>query len=81
MSYKNEMACGVVLFGLHMLGGIVACSGLFLVIFMNGQELQGMGDGRSIGYLVICAGLCLSIVGLLLMRSLKERVIRPKGCE
>jgi hypothetical protein len=81
MSYKNEMACGVVLFGLHMLGGIVACTGLFLVILMNGQELQGMGDSRIIGYLIICAGLCLSIAGLLLMRSLKDRGLRPKGWE
>jgi hypothetical protein len=52
----------------------LACS-LFLIAVMNGQDLMGWGDGRSIGYLFFGVGLCLSIAGILALSALKNRSI------
>jgi hypothetical protein len=40
---------------------------------MTGQDLLGWGDGRSIGYLFLCVGLSLSIIGVLFMRIFRNR--------
>ncbi len=73
MERNHYFGLGILLIGLYILGGIVTFSGLFLVGFMSGQELLGWGDGGSIGYLCICVGLCLSLTGVLFMKSLSSR--------
>ncbi|HEX8960890.1 MAG TPA: hypothetical protein VF775_04890 [Geobacteraceae bacterium] len=73
MQSNKYVGFGILLLGVYILGGIVTFSGLFLVGFMSGQQLLGWGDGRSIGYLFICVGLCLSLAGVLFMKTLSAR--------
>jgi len=44
-----------------------------LIFLMKNKDLFGWGEGRSIGYLSLCVGLCLSILGVLLMRVFRNR--------
>lgn len=60
-------------FATYILGGIATFSGIGLALFCKGSDLFGWGDGRSIGYLLLCVGLCLSILGVLLMRIFRNR--------
>ena len=67
------MALGVTALVVYIIGGIAAFGGLGLIVFMKGRDLWGWGEGRSIGYLFLCAGLCLSVLGVLLMRLFRNR--------
>jgi len=57
----------------YLTGGVATFGGLALVFFMQGTDLLGWGDGRSIGYLFLCIGLSLSVFGVLVMRILRNR--------
>jgi hypothetical protein len=63
-------------FAFYLIGGIGTFGGLALIGFMQGRDLWGLGDGRSLGYLFVCIGLCLSILGVLLMRFFRNRGLR-----
>lgn len=67
------MSMGVAALVIYIIGGIATFCGMGLVAFMKGRDLWGWGDGRSIGFLFICAGLSLSILGVLLMRIFRNR--------
>ena len=67
------MALGVAALVVYIIGGIATFGGLGLVVFMKGRDLWGWGEGRSIGYLFLCVGLCLSVMGVLLMRLFRNR--------
>ncbi|HAD04488.1 MAG: hypothetical protein A2091_05700 [Desulfuromonadales bacterium GWD2_61_12] len=58
---------------IYLLGGLSTFGGIALIVFMKGRDLLGWGDGRSIGYLFLCVGLALSVLGVLLMRILRNR--------
>lgn len=63
----------VLAFATYISGGIGTFSGIALIMLMKGRDLWGWGEGRSIGYLLLCVGLCLSILGVLLMRIFRNR--------
>jgi len=73
MAKRQGMALGIMALVVYIIGGIATFGGLGLVVFMKGQDLWGWGEGRSIGYLFLCAGLCLSVLGVLLMRLFRNR--------
>lgn len=54
--------------GIYIVGGIGTFGGLSLIFFMNGRDFFHWGEGRSVGYLFLCIGLALSVLGVLLMR-------------
>jgi hypothetical protein len=58
---------------IYVIGGVATFGGLGLVVLMKGRDLLGMGDGRGIGLVFLCVGLCLSIFGVLLMRIFRNR--------
>ena len=66
---------GIVALAVYILGGVATFGGLGLAAFMKGRDFLGLGDGRSIGWLFLCTGLCLSILGVLLMRLFRNRGI------
>ena len=73
MPKRQSMTLAILAFGLYLIGGIGTFGGIALILLMKGRDLLGWGDGRSIGYLFLCVGLCLSILGVLLMRIFRNR--------
>ena len=58
----------------YVLGGIGTFGGVALILLMKGKDLWGLGEGHTIGYLLVCVGLILSILGVLIMRILRNRI-------
>lgn len=73
MAGSQGIALAVVAFGVYIVGGIATFGGVALIMLMKGRDLLGWGEGRPIGYLFLCVGLCLSILGVLLMRIFRNR--------
>jgi hypothetical protein len=73
MAKKQGIGLAVIAFAAFIIGGIGTFGGTGLILLMQGRDLFGWGDGRSIGYLFLCVGLCLSILGVLLMRFFRNR--------
>ncbi len=73
MAKKRGIALAVTALVIYIIGGIATFSGVGLIVLMHGRNLWGWGEGRAIGYLFLCVGLCLSILGVLLMRLFRNR--------
>jgi len=73
MAKHQGIGLAVVAFVIYILGGVGTFGGLALIGFMKGKDLFGWGDGRSIGYVFLCIGLILSVLGVLLMRIFRNR--------
>jgi hypothetical protein len=69
---RKDIWLGVVALAIYIVGGIGIFSGMGLIAFMKGQDLWGLGEGRSLGYLFLCVGAALSILGVLLMRIFRN---------
>ncbi|MDW7644768.1 MAG: hypothetical protein SCI25_06960 [Desulfuromonadales bacterium] len=73
MANKQGIGLAVVAFALYIIGGVSTFGGLILMGMMRDQNVLGWGDGTGIGSLFLAAGLCLSILGVLLMRLFRNR--------
>ncbi len=73
MAKKQGIGLAIIAFAVYIIGGIGTFGGLALIFFMKNKDLMGWGEGRSIGYLFLCVGLCLSIMGVILMRVFRNR--------
>ena len=73
MNDKRGFALGIFAMLIYIIGGIGTFGGIAMIALLKGHDPLGWGDGRSIGYLLLCCGLVLSILGVLLMRILRNR--------
>jgi hypothetical protein len=75
LNVKNPagITLGVVALAVYILGGLGVFSGIWLIVFMKGRNLWGWGEGHTIGYLFLCIGAALSILGVMLMRVFRNR--------
>ncbi len=68
------MVGGLLSLLLYIVGGVSTFGGLALIALFQGRDLLGLGDGSTLGYLFVAVGLCLSILGVLMMRVLRNRL-------
>ena len=61
--------------GVYLVGGASVMIGLVLIGIVGAQDLWGWGQADSIGYLFFGVGLCLTILGVLVMRIMRNRQI------
>ena len=73
MAKNRGMAGAIFALSTFILGGVLTFSGLGLIAFMKGRDLFGLGEGRSFGILLVCVGLLASILGVLIMRIMRNR--------
>lgn len=73
MKFK-DLVWPIIAFTSYILGGVLTFGGAGLIMFMKGKDLWGWGEGHTFGYLFVCLGLLLSILGVLIMRILRNRI-------
>jgi len=74
MSKKTPgLFLSITAFVFYIVGGLNTFVGIALIILMRGQDLFGWGDAKAIGYLLVCTGLCLSVMGVLFLRLVRNR--------
>jgi hypothetical protein len=73
MEKPHGIVLAVIAFSVYILGGIGCFGGVALILLMKGRNLWGWGDGRTIGYVAVCVGVTLSLLGVLLMRIFRNR--------
>jgi hypothetical protein len=73
MKNISGMKLGIAALAVYILGGVGVFGGIILIVFMRGTDLWGLGAGHTIGYLFLCVGAALSILGVTLMRIFRNR--------
>ncbi len=58
---------------LYILGGLLIMAGLIMIGILGTQDLWGWGEARGMGYMAFGIGIVLSILGVLLMRIMRNR--------
>lgn len=54
-------------------GGLSVMAGLVMIGFLGPQDIWGWGEARTVGYLFFLVGACLSVLGVLIMRIMRNR--------
>ncbi len=70
---KKDIIYAIVAFSFYIIGGIGTFAGLGLIFLIGDNDFMGWGHAKGIGYLFTCVGLCLSIMGVLMMRIFRNR--------
>ncbi len=70
----KELLLTIAAISVYIVGGLLTFGGAGLILLMKGRDLWGWGEGHAIGYLLVSVGLCLTILGVLVMRVLRNRI-------
>ncbi|NOQ42623.1 MAG: hypothetical protein GQ563_09020 [Desulfuromusa sp.] len=70
----KELLLTIFAIAVYVVGGIATFSGVGLILLMKSKDLWGWGEGHTIGYLLVLVGLIFSILGVLIMRILRNRI-------
>ncbi|HEX9779063.1 MAG TPA: hypothetical protein VGA63_13025 [Geopsychrobacteraceae bacterium] len=73
MTHNTDIKLGITALAIYVLGGLATFSGIALMTFWKGRDLWGWGEGRSVGVLLLCVGIGLSLAGVLMMRIFRNR--------
>lgn len=60
-------------FILYILGGVLFFTGVFLISILADSDLFGWGSARTIGYVMVCVGASFSVLGVLVLRLVRNR--------
>ncbi len=60
---------------LYVFGGLLIMAGLVMIGVLGAQDLWGWGEARSIGYMAFGIGIVTSVMGVLIMRIMRNRGI------
>jgi len=78
MKFLSDYGLGVFALALYIIGGIVTFGGIGVIAFIGEENLWGWGSGKSLGYLFLCVGVALSIIGVLTMRIFRNHFAVPQ---
>jgi len=68
-----DLFLSMVAFILYIAGGFGIFGGITLILLKGTQPLFNWGEAKAIGYLLICIGLCFSVMGVLFLRLVRNR--------
>jgi hypothetical protein len=68
-----DFSLSIAAFVLYIAGGFGIFGGLALVVIRGREDFLGWGEAKAIGYLLICVGLCFSVMGVLFLRLVRNR--------
>lgn len=69
---KGWIFAGLAL-SLYVIGGLLIMAGLVMIGILGAQDLWGWGEARGMGYMAFGVGIVLSILGVLIMRIMRNR--------
>ena len=72
--WRGWILAGMAL-AIYLVGGLGVMAGLILIGVVGARDLWGWGQADAIGYLFLGVGLCLTILGVLVMRIMRNRQI------
>lgn len=75
MKSSSSIKLGISALVVYILGGFGIFGGIWLIVFRRGIDVMGLGHGHTIGYMFLCAGTALSILGVMFMRIFRNRGI------
>lgn len=58
---------------LYVFGGLLIMAGLAMIGILGTQDLWGWGEARGMGYMAFGVGIVLSVMGVLIMRIIRNR--------
>jgi len=70
----KDLLLSIFAIAVYIIGGIGTFGGVAMILLMKGKDLWGLGEGHTLGYLFVCVGLVMSILGVLVMRILRNRL-------
>ena len=70
---KSELLAAGFALTVYIVGGLSVMIGLGFIGMLDSQDLWGWGEARTIGYLLFAVGIILSILGVLVMRIMRNR--------
>lgn len=71
-AWRGWLLAGMALL-VYLVGGVGVLVGLILIGIVGERDLWGWGQADSLGYLLFGVGLCLTILGVLVMRIMRNR--------
>ena len=69
---RDLLLAGLAL-SVYIFGGVAVMVGMVLIGIVGERDLWGWGQANSLGYLFFGVGLCLTILGVLIMRVMRNR--------
>ncbi len=72
LKWRGWVFAGIAL-TMYVVGGVMIMGGLIMIGIMGGQDLWGWGEARGIGYMAFALGIVLSVMGVLVMRIMRNR--------
>lgn len=70
--WRGWVFAGIAL-AMYVIGGLMIMGGLVMIGILGEQDLWGWGEARGIGYMAFALGIVLSVVGVLVMRIMRNR--------
>ncbi|MDH3453851.1 MAG: hypothetical protein OEL80_01810 [Desulfuromonadales bacterium] len=70
--WRGWVLAGIAL-TMYVIGGVLIMAGLIMIGVMGSQDLWGWGEARGIGYMAFALGIILSVIGVLVMRVMRNR--------
>ncbi len=72
----NDLFLPIIAFVVYITGGLLTFAGIVMILLLRGKNLWGWGDAYGIGFLSVFIGLVLCILGVLILRIVRNRDLR-----